>query len=133
MKRAEALVGLSREHHTALSLAQRARRAAAEGGAAAAAMAATVAGRFRAELKPHFDEEEAWLLPALAQAGEAALVARTLADHAALAGLAARLLAPGAAPDTLRAFAERLIEHVRFEERELFPAAERHPACLAGR
>ncbi len=133
MKRAAALVGLSREHHTALSLAQRARRAAAEGGAAAAAMAATASSCFQTELKPHFDEEEAWLLPALERAGEAALVARTLADHAGLTALAGRLLAPGAEPGTLRAFADSLIEHVRFEERELFPAAERHPACLAGR
>lgn len=128
MKRSEALIELSREHHTALSLAQRARRAAGEGGEAAAAMAAQVVERFQAELQPHFDEEEAWLLPALARAGEGALVARTLADHAELTALAAGLAAPTAA--VLLAFADRLSAHVRFEERELFPAAESHPECL---
>lgn len=125
MKRSAALVELSREHHTALSLAQRARRAAAGSDAAAiAAMAATLRERFTAELKPHFEEEEKRLLPVLAAAGESELVARTLADHAELERLAAQLDSTDAA--LLLAFADRLGAHVRFEERELFPAAERH-------
>lgn len=129
MKRSPALVELSREHHGALSLALRVRRAADGDAAAVAAMAARIAERFGAELKPHFEAEERWLLPALAAAGETALVARALAEHAELVGLVERLRTPDG--DTLRAFAARLTEHVRFEERELFPAAERHPECLA--
>lgn len=126
MKRSTALVELSREHHTALSLAQRARRAAAAGDAAAiAAMATTLRERFAADLKPHFDEEEVRLLPVLAANGETELVARTLADHAELKRLAAQLESPDAA--ALLAFADCLSGHVRFEERELFPAAERCP------
>lgn len=129
MKRSAALVELSREHHTALSLAQRARRAAANGDPESiAAMAATLRERFATALKPHFVEEEVRLLPVLSAAGEAELVARTLADHAELEGLAAQLEAPDAA--LLLAFADCLTEHVRFEERELFPAAEQHPGSL---
>jgi iron-sulfur cluster repair protein YtfE (RIC family) len=130
MKRSEALLDLSREHHAALSLAVRAKRVVGEGQVAVAAMAALVSERFRRELKPHFDAEEAWLLPALQQAGDSDLVHRTLAEHAELVGLVARLAAPDA--ETLYCFAERLSSHVRFEERELFPVAERHPGCLAG-
>ena len=131
MKRSAALLELSREHHTALSLALRARRAAGQGGTAVATTAAQVVARFRGELKLHFDEEERWLLPALERAGENALVARTLAEHGELASLVDRLGRPDAA--TLLAFAEALQAHVRFEEQQLFPAAERHPECLAGR
>lgn len=130
MKRSEELAELSREHHTALSLANRARQTAAGGdGAAVAGMAAQVRERFGAELLPHFREEEDWLLPALAEAGEAPLVERALAEHAELVRLAEGLATPSAA--ALQAFGEALTAHVRFEERELFPAAEAHPACLA--
>lgn len=129
MKRSPALIELSREHHTALSLAQRARRAAASGDREAiAAMAATLRERFDAELKPHFEEEEVRLLPVLAAAGESELVSRTLADHVELARFVAQLASPDAA--TLLAFADCLTAHVRFEERELFLAAERHSESL---
>jgi iron-sulfur cluster repair protein YtfE (RIC family) len=130
MKRSDALVGLSREHHTALSLARRGRLAATSGDTGSVAeMAALALERFRTELGPHFAEEERWLLPALAEAGEAALVERTLAEHAELARLAENLAVPSA--EGLLAFAEALGAHVRFEERELFPAAETYPDCLA--
>lgn len=76
-----------------------------------------LAARFAAELEPHFRIEEAVLLPALAAAGEETLVRRTLEDHAALRALAAD-------PASGVAFGRRLREHVRFEERELFPACE---------
>lgn len=128
MKRLDCLGDLSRDHHTALSLALRARRAAAGGDTEVAAMAAKVRERFAAELEPHFREEERWLLPALAEMGQQALVERTLADHAELARLVEELAAPTA--ETLQAFADGLTAHVRFEERELFPAAEAQPDCL---
>lgn len=130
MRRTEALVELSREHQAALSLALRARRAAAEGGAAVAVMSAKVGKVFHSELKPHFDQEERWLLQALTRAGETAMVARILANHAELAGLVERLAAPDAV--ILLAFADCLTGHVRFEEGELFLAAEHHPERLDG-
>jgi hypothetical protein len=124
VKRSPALRDLSDEHHGALVLALRARRAAASGDPAAVAEAWAHAERvFPAELEPHFAIEERWLAPPLAAAGGDALAARLRSDHAALrAALAAGAPRGG---EALAAFAERLSEHVRFEERELFPAAER--------
>jgi hypothetical protein len=124
VNRSAALRDLSDEHHAALVLALRARRAAAGGDAGAVAALWAEAERVHAaELAPHFAIEERWLAPPLAAAGGAALAERLRADHAALRAA----LAPGAprGAEALAAFAERLNVHVRFEERELFPAAER--------
>ena len=123
MKRHPDLLQLSREHHGALKLARDARRAAASGDASEmAALAQRVAQVFPVELDPHFCIEEQGILLLLAQAGQHALVARTLADHAELRRLARALATPDA--DTLLRFAELLSAHVRFEEREVFEAAQ---------
>lgn len=125
MRRHQQLQDLSREHHGALQLALRARRAARSGEAAQiAASAAACVEAFSVELDPHFVIEENELLPALAQQGEHDLVRRTLAEHEQLRGLVLRLAQPDAT--TLRSFAELLNAHVRFEERELFEVAQRH-------
>lgn len=125
MRRHQQLQDLSREHHTALQLALRARRAAQSGDAAQiAASAAACIEAFSVELDPHFVIEENELLPALAQQGEQDLVQRTLAEHEQLRGLVVQLAQPDAT--TLRSFAELLNAHVRFEERELFEVAQRH-------
>lgn len=119
MKRSVALLKLSREHHSALSLALHARRAANQGDEAISHMAAEITLRFQSELKPHFDEEERDLLPVLQEAGESTVVAQTVAEHIELARLVAMLNQPDA--PSLLAFAELLNAHVRFEERQLFP------------
>ena len=120
MKRRPALVQLSREHHTALSLAHRIARASdAE---ATAALMATVARVFGQELEPHFQAEEADLLPRLLAVGETTLVARTLDEHRTLRALAARITAGDGA--SLKPFGAALNDHVRFEERVLFVTAE---------
>jgi hemerythrin-like domain-containing protein len=122
MKRHPSLVRLSREHHPALVLANRACRLGAAGGEPAMAMTAEVARALADELDPHFRIEEDGLLPALALAGQTALVERTLAEHEALRALAAGIAAGD--PAGLGRFGELLEAHVRFEERELFPTAE---------
>ena len=71
---------------------------------------------------PHFREEESCLLPALEAAGGSAVVARTLIEHRALQRLVRDMEIPD--PDVLQRFAELITEHVRFEEQQLFPAAE---------
>ena len=61
-------------------------------------------------------------MPALERAGAEELVERTAEDHALLRGhLVAARAGDGRAA---LAFAMRLSDHVRFEERELFPACE---------
>lgn len=121
MKRHPQLLPLSDEHHNALVLARRMRRAGAAGDGAPLAEAWREArARFASELEPHFQVEESALFPPLAAAGEQAPVAQALADHARLRELIAR----AAAPEIAAEFGETLHRHVRFEERELFPRAE---------
>jgi len=123
MKRHPDLLQLSREHYAALKLARDARRAAGSGNAnEVAALAQRVVALFAAELDPHFRVEEQGILVLLAEAGEHDLAGRTLADHAELRRLARRLATPDA--ETLLGFAELLGAHVRFEEREVFDAAQ---------
>jgi hemerythrin-like domain-containing protein len=123
MKRHPDLLQLSREHYGALKLARDARRTAASGDAReVAALAQRVVQVFPVELDPHFCVEEQGILLLLAQAGQHALVARTLADHAELRRLARALATPDA--DSLLHFADLLGAHVRFEEREVFEAAQ---------
>ena len=123
MKRHPDLQQLSREHHGALKLSRDARRAAESGNRnEVAALARRVGQTFPNELDPHFCIEERGILILLAQAGQHALVARTLAEHGELRRLAESLATPEA--DVLLRFAELLGAHVRFEERELFEAAQ---------
>lgn len=114
MKRDRRLHGLSSDHHHALLLT---RELAQHQGPWAPANAAALLQRFEQELEPHFRVEEELMLPALRAAGEVALVERTLEDHAALRAL----VREGA---SAQRFGERLHDHVRFEEAELFPACE---------
>lgn len=129
MKRHPQLLDLSREHHTALSLVQRGRKAVASGDdTLLRAFARGLAQRFHEELEPHFLLEENEWLPTLAATQDAALIDRTLAEHADLRRLA-KLLADH--PATTGMFCELLSAHVRFEERELFPALERYLPAAA--
>lgn len=119
MKRSAALAALSREHHPALVLAKRISIAETD---QRRSLCAALPDLFAGELEPHFASEEADLLPRLAQAGSDELVARTLDEHRQLRALAA---AAGAGDEqALIAFGQLLHDHVRFEERELFAAAE---------
>ena len=122
MKRAPALVPLSREHHEALVLARRAcepERAQAE----PATLRTHLLRRWDAQFDAHFAREETHLLPALAAAGEHAAVQDALQQHAALRDAVARLRAGDL--QALPAWGEAMREHVHWEERELFPLAER--------
>lgn len=119
MKRSPGLRALSSEHHTGLVLARRAALTVDEEAVATAWR--ELAHRFVTELEPHFRQEEDRLLPAMAQAGETALVQRTLDEHARMRALIYDL--PHNAPN-LHAFAEQLQAHIRFEERELFAVAQ---------
>ncbi len=120
MKRHPALQDLSREHHTALVLARRV-GACADDARSQLAMCTQVFANFTDEMAPHFRVEETTLVPLL-RGGHEDAAARILADHARLRALASRI----AAADTgaLPAFATLLAEHVRFEERSLFPLLE---------
>jgi hemerythrin-like domain-containing protein len=125
LKRDPALVGLSHDHHQALFVAQRLRRAA---GDSAVREAREAFLRYWDEHgAAHFRAEEEVLLPAYAGHGDAhhPLVSRALCEHVAIRHLAAQLRAEAApAPEQLDALGIALADHVRLEERELFPMIE---------
>lgn len=118
MKRSAYLQPLSREHHAALKLAKACERASVSG-ELVGETCRRILDAFAIELEPHFLAEEHELLPL----APAALAERMLADHARLRELAGSLRQRGS-PATLRDFGTCLAAHVRFEERELFPAIE---------
>lgn len=121
MKRHPRLHGLSSQHHHGLVLAREV-TGRVDAGTADAAFAREVSARFDREVEPHFAVEEEVLVAALRAARELALVGRTEADHAFLRAQVAA--ARDGRPEGLGAFAERLVDHIRFEERELFPRCE---------
>lgn len=118
MKRCPALRNLSNEHHQGLVLAKRAKRAARTEDAQRVWQ--EIRDRFAAELEPHFLTEETGLLPALERLGKDGLVQQTLDEHTAL-----RHLIGENGAQAMTGFAELLERHIRFEERELFEAAQR--------
>lgn len=123
MKRSAALQPLSREHHTALTLAKACERAAQSRDKEQVAKTCQhVIQAFSDELEPHFQVEEQSLLPLLHDAENRPLEQRTLADHRQL-----RVLLDGLRQNDIAAldnFGKLLSAHVRFEERELFPTLE---------
>jgi hemerythrin-like domain-containing protein len=124
MKRDPAMAGLSRDHQHGLAVALQLRRATAE--TAAKAKAAFVAF-WEEEGQRHFRTEEEVLLPAAARhvAPATDAVVRVLVEHVDIRSRAAELaLTPVAELDDLHALGDRLHQHIRHEERVLFPLIE---------
>jgi len=123
MKRSEALQPLSREHHTALALAKACERAVqSRDEEKVNKTCQRVIQAFSDELEPHFQYEEQSLLPLLRSPENQPLEQRTWEDHRQL-----RALLDGLRQNNIEAldrFGKLLSDHVRFEERELFPMLE---------
>jgi hypothetical protein len=121
MKRAGALQPLSRDHLKALLAAKRVVDAEDVDSAGAAFSA------FWEVECDHFRIEEEILLPHWAASAEvdANAVQRMLADHLAIRADALRLARGELSLAELHALGTRLHDHVRFEERALFPTIER--------
>jgi hypothetical protein len=125
MKTSPAIAPLSRDHHQALFVAQKLRRATDEtaGEARGAALA-----YWDEHGREHFRLEEEVLLPAYGAHGDPhhRLVARVLCDHVSLRGRFDRLaLDPAASVTVLRELGVELAAHVRLEERQLFALIEK--------
>lgn len=110
MKRHTRLAQLSREHHSALRLG----RHLIAGGAQ------TELGAELPAIEAHFAEEERDLLPLLETDRHGAFAERLRAEHAQLRHL---FVAALTGRNEVQA-GQALIDHVRFEERELFPVLE---------
>lgn len=122
MKRSPELTPLSHDHHKALFAAQWLRRAEDEGDASA-----TLLGFWTAHGRRHFEIEEGILLPGWFEAdpgASAPMAARLAAEHLAIrTGI--RHAGNGKLDlSGFRALGSLLDDHVRFEERELFPCIE---------
>jgi hemerythrin-like domain-containing protein len=121
MKRAEALRPLSREHLDALLAAKRLREAEDPGAARKAFLEFWRGGGQR-----HFRVEEEVLLPAWAAQAEVDRegVARMLEEHLAIRREVLRLEDGELSLEEARELGTLLHDHVRFEERNLFPKVE---------
>jgi hypothetical protein len=126
LKRAAALVPLSRDHHFALIHALGLRRAAAAPAASSPGVVSTAEAFlafYEQELLGHFRDEEDVLLP-VADRLDPKDAARTRAEHDDLRELTAALRQAvsegGDLRPAMQAVGDRLHDHVRFEERVLF-------------
>jgi hemerythrin-like domain-containing protein len=124
MRRHSSLAFLSREHQRGLAVALQLRRATVE---TAPAAEAAFLSFWDEEDQQHFRAEEELLLPAaarrLAPAHEA--IVRVLVEHVDLRRRAAELARAAVAElEDLQALGERLEQHIRYEERVLFPLVE---------
>lgn len=120
IKRDKNLVLLSRDHHDGLLLSWKLRQGAGFG-VSNATMAKYVQHEYELHLAPHFEDEER-LLFYEAPAGDE-LTAEAVKHHAMLRELVKQMDTPDA--DTLKSFADQLEQHIRFEERVLFPHYEK--------
>jgi hemerythrin-like domain-containing protein len=132
MKRSPELRDLSVQHHDAL-IAARTMRRAGEGAAPLEAAIARFMQAWHGEIRAHFQVEEEVLLPLFARAAPAddPLIVRTLTEHVLLRRMVYDLKqAAGEQRQPLAGEIGRLLnDHIRFEERVLFPAIE---TALAG-
>lgn len=126
MKRIAQLRQLSSDHHRALVIARRAKRAAAGGDVSRIeVLRDEIVELFHSELEPHFQIEERYLVQPLQDKGEMQVVDQLLVEHKQLRELVAD--AGDHPAEFLARFAEQLERHVRFEERELFETVQ---VCL---
>ena len=120
MKRSPELTPLSHDHHQALFVALQLKRA--EDPSPADLFISFLAD----DGEEHFRMEESILLPAWFAGGRAddAMAERVLSDHLELRAAAQRLRDGERSVDDLHSIGELLEQHVRFEERLLFPRIE---------
>lgn len=121
IKRSEALKPLSRDHHEGLLLCWKIRKGLKDD-LDCQRIAAYVTTFFGQALQPHFTEEEQFvftLLPGNEQ------VQTALQQHQSLKDLVNDISAyRDHCKDLLAQFADQLDQHIRFEERVLFPGIE---------
>ena len=120
IKRSPELAPLSREHHEALLLGWKLRQGIRYH-AAASVMGSYTQWFLHHHLEAHFMKEEegfARILP-----GSHAMIERMKADHVAIKNQI-NILADNATYAALEELAQKITDHVRFEERELFPVIE---------
>ena len=122
MKRSAALSLLSHDHHHALVVAQRLRRAEDRSKATRQLL-----DFWESQGRQHFEVEEEVLVPTwleLDPDADRALAARVADEHLVIRSLVRAAQSGALDLDGLAEAGRLLADHVRFEERELFPLIE---------
>jgi iron-sulfur cluster repair protein YtfE (RIC family) len=130
MKRHESLIPLTHDHHHALAQARRLRLAAVETEDVRRSQATEFLGFYAAETLTHFREEEETVFPLIIGETEAQEhLTRVMLDHLrihSLVGVLRRESQGGhASSGAMTDIADALENHIRFEEKTLFPMIER--------
>jgi hemerythrin-like domain-containing protein len=118
IKRSEQLAPLSRDHHEALLLVWKIRQGL-KNSTPPKEIAAYVHWFWNNHLQLHFSQEEHLLLPHLPESDEMANKLKT--EHQAIREMVAGTLQT----DSLAMLADKMNDHIRFEERQLFPHIEK--------
>ena len=129
MTRSTALAELSRDHGRELEQARRLIEASGAKPAIRMEAAAVYIEAFFGETVQHFRDEEERVFPLFVRhTGPSPLVDRVLREHMQLHGLVRALrfeaVAGDVRPETLAGLGAFIRDHVRLEERELFPLLE---------
>ncbi|MEO5649078.1 MAG: hemerythrin domain-containing protein [Ginsengibacter sp.] len=121
VKRNENLAKLSRDHHASLMFCWKLRQGIKQH-AATERMVKYVQYFLNHHFNPHFKEEEEILFAGL----DDSKVQKAIDDHVFIKSSIHKILTPdsGNQPDKLSALANSVDEHVRYEERILFPHLE---------
>ncbi len=130
MKRHEALAPLSREHHSTLMLAQLLKKHAPVYKGLprnATDKAAYALQQFETIIKKHFQLEETILEKAKDAHADIKMLAKEIVqEHQQLTGLFLSLSAATGMEETMDELANALENHIRKEERVLFPLLQQH-------
>jgi Hemerythrin HHE cation binding domain len=124
VKRSDALLALSRQHHHGLFVAMRLKRATVD---TAGQAREAFLDFWASEGRGHFRAEEEVLLPAFSAHAppDHEAVVRVLVEHVDLRRRSSYLARDGdPMPEELRELGQRLEGHIRYEERVLFPLIE---------
>jgi hemerythrin-like domain-containing protein len=126
MLRDKNLIPLSRQHQHALALCVRLDRAMQTGEVDVEAWQAEIAQQFEQEIGIHFAAEEKELFPAAARfPGLQSLVEELLGEHDLLRDYFSRARVRSLDRQSLGRFAEKLPQHIRKEERQLFEGMQK--------
>ena len=123
MKRSKQLEPLSHDHFEGLTAASRLQIGVRKG-AFPKVMAAYVDHFWHAALERHFHLEETLLLPLLTTPALSSLAERLIEEHREIKDLVEQLNEAREPIGLLEELSRVLKAHIRFEERELFPALE---------
>ena len=126
MLRDKNLVPLSRQHQHALALCVRLDRAIQAGEIDVEAWQAEIQQQFESEIEIHFAAEEKELFPSATRFADLQfLVEELFAEHVLLRDYFSRAAERSLDRHDLRKFGEKLAQHIRKEERQLFEGMQK--------